>query len=143
MQKSRVWEVKKNKYNRETIIMPFEPGKSGNPKGRPHTDAEIKELMGYTRNVLYYAMAKYITMSGEELVEVLKDKEKLPQIDRLIISCIVGARDKKDMKRLELLYYYILGKPKEVVQHDIEEIRVRLIKASEEAAKNDPDNSGK
>ena len=49
----------------------------------------------------------------------------------LILSCISGARDRKDIKRLELLFHYILGKPKEVIQHDIEEIRVRLIKASE------------
>lgn len=109
----------------------FEPGKSGNPRGRPKTDAEVKELMAYSRNVLFHAMAKYIAMSSDEIKEVLEHKDQMPQIDLLILSCISGARDRKDIKRLELLFHYILGKPKEVVQHEVEEIRVRLIRASQ------------
>lgn len=114
----------------------WKPGQSGNPKGAPKTDKDIKELLAYSKNILYNAMCRYMVMDTEEIQEVLKEKEKLPQIDLLVLSCISGARDKKDIKRLEILFHYILGKPKEVVQHEVEEIRIKLIKASE-AVEND------
>jgi hypothetical protein len=78
-------------------------------------------------------MAKYFTMTTAEIKQILENKDELPQIDLLVLSCIGGARDRKDVKRLEILFHYILGKPKEIVQHDINEVRIRLIKASEEA----------
>lgn len=102
-----------------------------NPYGRPVVKTELKELMNYTKDVLYNAMAKYFIMTGEDIKKILVDKDKLPQIDLLVLSCIAGARDRKDIKRLEILFHYILGKPKEVVIHEVEEIRIRLIKASE------------
>jgi len=89
---------------RENLI-PFEPGKSGNPrgnyKGTEHSSTRLKRLLHLTQN-----LANPIT--GE--------KEDFTVLEQIDIQMIQKARA-GDLKAINLLLDRLEGKPKESIDH--------------------------
>jgi hypothetical protein len=112
-----------SKSNGKPRGRPFEPGKSGNPGGRPALPADLKEAQALTRQEFMRVINKYLQMSPAELVAVLKNPAT-PALHLMVITIIMAAVDKADPIRAEFILIRVLGKaPNAAEVEDPEEAR--------------------
>lgn len=95
----------------------FQKGVSGNPKGRPPLPKELNEALRMTRKEFTELLVKYLAYSLEDLKKTQKAKET-KALDRIVIAVIVNAIAKGDDRRLDFLMNRIIGKVKDVIEHE-------------------------
>ncbi len=95
--------------------MPFEPGKSGNPNGRPPMPKDVKEARQLTQRELEISLQKYLLMTPEQLKKAKQDPETT-MIDHLIISVMTHGVNKGDQNRVDFLMNRLVGKIKQQVE---------------------------
>lgn len=97
----------------------FKKGKPGNPlSGRKPTSPEMKEARKINKAIFEEILNKYIHVSVYELEEFLKNKRQT-SIDYLVVRILYEAIKKGDQVRLSFILDRLLGKVKDVVDHNI------------------------
>ena len=89
--------------------IPFEPGKSGNPKGRPPLPDDVKEARKLTKIEFERIANKYIHMTRAELKVAAKEPEATA-MDRMVIKIIVDAVKFGKIYNIEFLLDRLVGK---------------------------------
>ena len=90
----------------------FQKGNPGGP-GRPKMPEELKAVKSLTKTMVEKVIAKYSTMSLEEL-RVAAANEKLPTMEHMVIAVALKAVEEADHKRTDFLLDRSVGKVKEV-----------------------------
>lgn len=91
----------------------WEPGQSGNPRGRPRVPKELKGIKALSPNLLGKLITKYGGMDRDKLRLKAADP-RTPALDLMIISIITKAIKDGDYTRLNFLLDRTIGKVKEV-----------------------------
>ncbi len=97
----------------------FKKGQASNPNsGRKPTSPEMKEARKINRAIFEEVLNKYLYVPVYELEEFLIDKNNL-SLDSLVVSILNEAIKKGDQVRLNFVLDRLLGKVKDVVDHNI------------------------
>lgn len=92
---------------------PFQKGnKYGN--GRPALTKEERALKKMTREDALKLISKHCHKNYEELKHEIKNKNKIPCLELLVMRIMESAIAKADLKKLDWLFYQLWGKPKEL-----------------------------
>jgi hypothetical protein len=92
--------------------MPFKPGQSGNPGGRPKLDEETKKLRELTKD--QFKQLATLLLSGKfEDLQRLKDSQETTMLTMWMCRVIEGAAEKGDYKTLDELLNRLIGKVKD------------------------------
>lgn len=88
----------------------FQPGQSGNPKGKTPLPPDIKGLKTlFNQEMVEKTFIKYMMMSVGEMAKVGEDKN-LPAMDHVIMMIIRKAGLDGDQQRLDFLLNRTIGK---------------------------------
>lgn len=93
----------------------FEPGKSGNPKGRPRLPEDIKEARALNQIELTRILNKYLYMPIEEIKRELA-KPNTPALEVAVGKVLAAAINKGDQKRLDFILSRTVGSVKKVYE---------------------------
>lgn len=93
----------------------FQPGKSGNPNGRPKVWDGLAGIKPITSDNLKKLITLHFEKTEEELDQIINDKDS-PSIYLLIASSIKKAIEKGDLQRAEYLFMRSLGRVTESVE---------------------------
>jgi hypothetical protein len=87
----------------------YQPGQSGNPKGRPKKIYTIIKDMGYTTDDIRGAFKELMFYTLSDLKEIHKDESK-PVIVRIIANQLYLALKKGDLSKIKDIMERVLGK---------------------------------
>lgn len=92
--------------------MPFEPGKSGNPRGRPCLPDDLHLISKITKTQVEGILSKYLAMSAEDL-EIESQRKDIPAIEAMTAGIAHRAVVNGDTLRADFLLNRLIGKVKE------------------------------
>jgi hypothetical protein len=107
---------KSNRMSKEHLI-PFKPGQSGNPNGRPRKYVSLLKEQGYKLAEINDTIQAMMSMDLEELKTVW-DNPKATILEKTIAAAMRKSLEKGSLYSLETLLTRVYGKPKE--QMDIQ-----------------------
>ncbi len=107
---------KRNRMSKEHLI-PFKPGQSGNPNGRPRKYVRLLKEQGYKLSEINDTIQAMMSMDLEELKTVW-DNPKATILEKTIAAAMRKSLEKGSLYSLETLLTRVYGKPKE--QMDIQ-----------------------
>jgi poly-beta-hydroxyalkanoate depolymerase len=107
---------KHNRMSKEHLI-PFKPGQSGNPNGRPRKYVSLLKEQGYKLAEINDTIQAMMSMDLEELKTVW-DNPKATILEKTIAAAMRKSLEKGSLYSLETLLTRVYGKPKE--QMDIQ-----------------------
>ena len=107
---------KRNRMSKEHLI-PFKPGQSGNPNGRPRKYVSLLKEQGYKLAEINDTIQAMMSMDLEELKTVW-DNSKATILEKTIAAAMRKSLEKGSLYSLETLLTRVYGKPKE--QMDIQ-----------------------
>jgi hypothetical protein len=107
---------KRNRMSKEHLI-PFKPGQSGNPNGRPRKYVSLLKEQGYKLAEINDTIQAMMSMDLEELKTVW-DNPKATILEKTIAAAMRKSLEKGSLYSLETLLTRVYGKPKE--QMDIQ-----------------------
>ena len=84
------------------------PGTTGNPLGRPKTHQDILDAKRLNRNELERTLARFLTMTPEEL-KAIKENPNSTITELLLYSIITNAINKGDHQRFSFLLDRAVG----------------------------------
>jgi hypothetical protein len=102
-----------NRMSKEHLI-PFKPGQSGNPNGRPRKYVSLLKEQGYKLAEINDTIQAMMSMDLEELKTVW-DNPKATILEKTIASAMRKSLEKGSLYSLETLLTRVYGKPKELV----------------------------
>jgi hypothetical protein len=105
-----------NRMSKEHLI-PFKPGQSGNPNGRPRKYVSLLKEQGYKLAEINDTIQAMMSMDLEELKTVW-DNPKATILEKTIAAAMRKSLEKGSLYSLETLLTRVYGKPKE--QMDIQ-----------------------
>ena len=88
-----------------------------NPLGRPKVPEDIKDARKMNKLEFERLLNKYLSMTAKEINEVLLHPET-PSLDIIVCQVIIKAAARGDYLRLNFLLDRLIGKPKEIIQHE-------------------------
>lgn len=106
--------------------MPFEPGQSGNPSGRPKLDPDIKRLRGLTRDQ-FKDLANIILTGTQEDLQRLLDQPETSMLTQWICRVALSGAERGDYRTLDELLNRLIGKVKDEV--DVNLIRPYVVRS--------------
>ena len=104
---------KRNRMSKEHLI-PFKPGQSGNPNGRPRKYVSLLKEQGYKLAEINDTIQAMMSMDLEELKTVW-DNPKATILEKTIAAAMRKSLEKGSLYSLETLLTRVYGKPKELV----------------------------
>ncbi len=104
---------KRNRMSKEHLI-PFKPGQSGNPNGRPRKYVSLLKEQGYKLAEINDTIQAMMSMDLEELKTVW-DNPKATVLEKTIAAAMRKSLEKGSLYSLETLLTRVYGKPKETV----------------------------
>jgi hypothetical protein len=107
---------KHNRMSKEHLI-PFKPGQSGNPNGRPRKYVSLLKEQGYKLAEINDTIQAMMSMDLDELKTVW-DNPKATILEKTIAAAMRKSLEKGSLYSLETLLTRVYGKPKE--QMDIQ-----------------------
>jgi hypothetical protein len=107
---------KRNRMSKEHLI-PYKPGQSGNPNGRPRKYVSLLKEQGYKLAEINDTIQAMMSMDLEELKTVW-DNPKATILEKTIAAAMRKSLEKGSLYSLETLLTRVYGKPKE--QMDIQ-----------------------
>jgi poly-beta-hydroxyalkanoate depolymerase len=107
---------KRNRMSKEHLI-PFKPGQSGNPNGRPRKYVSLLKEQGYKLAEINDTIQAMMSMDLDELKTVW-DNPKATILEKTIAAAMRKSLEKGSLYSLETLLTRVYGKPKE--QMDIQ-----------------------
>jgi len=108
-----------NRMSKEDLI-PYKPGQSGNPNGRPKKIVTKLKELGYSKDDINQTYMNMCAMNRKELEAIDKDRTgNYTIIEQIIAGALVKAHDKNSLYNLETLVTRVHGKPKETVDNNI------------------------
>lgn len=107
---------KNNRMSKEHLI-PYKPGQSGNPNGRPRKYVSLLKEQGYKLAEINDTIQAMMSMDLEELKTVW-DNPKATILEKTIAAAMRKSLEKGSLYSLETLLTRVYGKPKE--QMDIQ-----------------------
>lgn len=112
-------------------LKPFQPGVSGNPKGRPRgIPDELMAIKSLSHLEITKLISKYARMTAPEMEEVIQNN-KLSMLELSFCSMFKKSIELGDFTRISFLLDRCIGKVKEVLEDDeTQEERERLKKLS-------------
>jgi hypothetical protein len=115
---------KRNRMSKEHLI-PYKPGQSGNPNGRPRKYVSLLKEQGYKLAEINDTIQAMMSMDLEELKTVW-DNPKATILEKTIAAAMRKSLEKGSLYSLETLLTRVYGKPKE--QMDIQtDNRIEII----------------
>lgn len=102
---------KRNRMSKEHLI-PFKPGQSGNPNGRPRKYVSLLKEQGYKLAEINDTIQAMMSMDLEELKTVW-DNPKATILEKTIAAAMRKSLEKGSLYSLETLLTRVYGKPKE------------------------------
>ena len=111
-----ILKQKRNRMSKEHLI-PFKPGQSGNPNGRPRKYVSLLKEQGYKLAEINDTIQAMMSMDLEELKTVW-DNPKATILEKTIAAAMRKSLEKGSLYSLETLLTRVYGKPKE--QMDIQ-----------------------
>jgi hypothetical protein len=107
---------KRNRMSKEHLI-PYKPGQSGNPNGRPRKYVSLLKEQGYKLAEINDTIQAMMSMDLDELKTVW-DNPKATILEKTIAAAMRKSLEKGSLYSLETLLTRVYGKPKE--QMDIQ-----------------------
>jgi len=95
-------------------LIPFKPGQSGNPNGRPRKYVSLLKEQGYKVSEINDTIQAMMSMDLEELKSVW-DNPRATILEKTIASAMRKSLEKGSLYSLETLLNRVFGKPKETV----------------------------
>lgn len=95
-------------------LIPFKPGQSGNPNGRPKRIYTILKESGYTRDDIREAFTEIGWQNLDDLKEIIEDPNK-PVILKVIAKAFIRGAEKGDFRYVSEIIQQAIGKPKDTV----------------------------
>jgi poly-beta-hydroxyalkanoate depolymerase len=95
-------------------LIPFKPGQSGNPNGRPRKYVSLLKEQGYKVSEINDTIQAMMSMDLEELKSVW-DNPKATVLEKTIAAAMRKSLEKGSLYSLETLLTRVYGKPKETV----------------------------
>ena len=95
-------------------LIPFKPGQSGNPNGRPRKYVSLLKEQGYKVSEINDTIQAMMSMDLEELKSVW-DNPKATILEKTIAAAMRKSLEKGSLYSLETLLTRVYGKPKETV----------------------------
>lgn len=92
----------------------YKKGVSGNPKGRPKMDPELKALLDVTKTTYRTIAVKYFNMTKKELAGV-KQNDSMTMLEWTFVKCLLKVHDKGDYATLDKMMDRVIGKVKDEV----------------------------
>jgi poly-beta-hydroxyalkanoate depolymerase len=105
-----------NRMSKEHLI-PYKPGQSGNPNGRPRKYVSLLKEQGYKLAEINDTIQAMMSMDLDELKTVW-DNPKATILEKTIAAAMRKSLEKGSLYSLETLLTRVYGKPKE--QMDIQ-----------------------
>ena len=102
---------KRNRMSKEHLI-PYKPGQSGNPNGRPRKYVSLLKEQGYKLAEINDTIQAMMSMDLDELKTVW-DNPKATILEKTIAGAMRKSLDKGSLYSLETLLSRVYGKPKE------------------------------
>jgi len=93
----------------------FQPGKSGNPKGRTPIPAEIRNIKNLTAKELEQVCSFLLTAKESDVHAVLIDPDAPMQV-KVIAKALIKAEKDGNLLPLEMLWNRSVGKVKEKLE---------------------------
>jgi hypothetical protein len=101
-------------------LIPYKPGQSGNPNGRPKKIVTKLKELGYSKDDINQTYMNMMAMNRQELEQIDKDKTgQYTIIEQIIAGSLTKAHDKNSLYNLETLVTRVHGKPKETLDNNI------------------------
>jgi len=91
----------------------FQPGQSGNPKGKKPVDYDVLTIKLLTAKELALACSVLIYASQDELDRIDRDRSE-PKLHRIISAALNKAHEEGDFSMLNQILDRVIGKPKEL-----------------------------
>jgi poly-beta-hydroxyalkanoate depolymerase len=95
-------------------LIPYKPGQSGNPNGRPRKYVSLLKEQGYKLAEINDTIQAMMSMDLEELKSVW-DNPKATILEKTIAAAMRKSLEKGSLYSLETLLTRVYGKPKETV----------------------------
>lgn len=95
-------------------LIPFKPGQSGNPNGRPRKYVSLLKEQGYKVSEINDTIQAMMSMDLEELKSVW-DNPKATVLEKTIAAAMRKSLEKGSLYSLETLLTRVYGKPKETI----------------------------
>ena len=95
-------------------LIPYKPGQSGNPNGRPRKYVSLLKEQGYKVSEINDTIQAMMSMDLEELKSVW-DNPKATVLEKTIAAAMRKSLEKGSLYSLETLLTRVYGKPKETV----------------------------
>lgn len=87
----------------------FLPGNKANPKGRPRTPDDIREVRRKNKFDVERLLDQMVRMTKDEVIQLIKEPET-PALTVMLGSVIVKAVGNGDQHRLEFILNRLIGK---------------------------------
>lgn len=104
-------------------LIPYGPGQSGNPNGRPVFSPEIRKLRDTARTEVIEALARCMVMDREQLQAA--SAERHATMAQLLVASVMTKAIKEGCPvRAQFMFNYIVGRPKQAQPHDVSDMEV-------------------
>jgi hypothetical protein len=97
-------------------LIPFQPGQSGNPNGRPKRIYKILKQSGYSKEDIRDAFEEVGWQTEEQAQEIIDDPSK-PLLLKTLAHAFIKAANKGDYRYVGEIIQQIMGKPKEQTEN--------------------------
>lgn len=94
---------------------PFKPGQRANPKGRPPTPPEVREVRKLNKHDVELSLTSHLRMTRDQIADVIEDPNA-KMLDVLVASIIAKAVQTGDQQRLDFIFNRTIGKVSDQIE---------------------------
>jgi hypothetical protein len=123
---------------KEDNLIPFKPGESGNPLGRPRKYISTLKAQGYTKSEATDCIQVLISMDEAQLKEVA-ETDGHTILEQIVAAALLESKRKKTLYNIETLLTRLYGQPKQEIEQQVN-ITAFNVKFNEEKKIDDGNN---